>query len=389
MAALLLLGCLPGAAARPDGNSMPGGAARRDGNSMPGGVKLYERKIYSIDRSWRFSLCEDDACAQGSPASCPEGAWCAVSLDDDAWRRVDVPHDFVVEGAFNNESDMAHGYLPYGVGLYRKALAVSAAEAAAIRDGSLVAHVEFDGAQTSTTAYLNGSLLGSHGSGYTNFRFPLSGARADALAAGAVLALRVDATQPDGWWYDGGGIYRHARLLLTPATHLSVLGGAYLPSKVAGPIEAGVADAIVSPRIAVASTSPTAEPFEVTVTVAEAATGRVVGSASAKGATTPPVGPSGANFTTLDLPPVAVARAALWPCAAASVQRWRALAMSTSTPSPSSWRTPRLYLRERVGHRFVGERRRGCTARPRRPGPRRAETAGPRGPRRARSRGRR
>ena len=55
-----------------------------------------------------------------------------------------------------------------------------------------------------------------------------------------------------------------------------MLGGAYLPSTVAGPIEAGVADAIVSPRIAVASTSPTAEPFEVTVTVAEAATGRVV-----------------------------------------------------------------------------------------------------------------
>ena len=154
MAALLLLGCLLGGAARRDGSSMPSAAARRDGNSMPGGVKLYERKIYSIDRSWRFSLCEDDACAQGSPASCPEGAWCAASLDDDAWRRVDVPHDFVVEGAFNNESDMAHGYLPYGVGLYRKALAVSAAEAKAIRDGSLVAHVEFDGAQTSTTAYL-------------------------------------------------------------------------------------------------------------------------------------------------------------------------------------------------------------------------------------------
>ncbi|KAH8047960.1 arogenate dehydratase [Aureococcus anophagefferens] len=260
MAALLLLGCLPGAAARRDGSSMPGAVARRDGNSMPGGVKLYERKIYSIDRSWRFSLCEDDACAQGSPASCPEGAWCAASLDDDAWRRVDVPHDFVVEGAFNNESDMAHGYLPYGVGLYRKALAVSAAEAAAIRDGSLVAHVEFDGAQTSTTAYLNGSLLGSHGSGYTNFRFPLSGDHAEALAAGAVLAARVDATQPDGWWYDGGGIYRHARLLLTPATHLSVLGGAYLPSTVAGLIEAGVADAIVSPRIAVASTSPRPSP---------------------------------------------------------------------------------------------------------------------------------
>ncbi|KAH8043592.1 arogenate dehydratase [Aureococcus anophagefferens] len=73
MAALLLLGCLPGAAARRDGSSMPGAVARRDGSSMPGAAALYERKVYSIDRSWRFSLCEDDACAQGSPASCPGG----------------------------------------------------------------------------------------------------------------------------------------------------------------------------------------------------------------------------------------------------------------------------------------------------------------------------
>ena len=27
-----------------------------------------------------------------------------------------------------------------------------------------------------------------------------------------VLAVRVDATNPDSWWYDGGGLYRKARV---------------------------------------------------------------------------------------------------------------------------------------------------------------------------------
>ena len=75
-----------------------------------------------------------------------------MSLDDSAWRSVTVPHDFVVEGNFTSAADTSHGSLPYGVGLYRKRFALPATVAASIEDGSYLAFLEFDGAQTHSTA---------------------------------------------------------------------------------------------------------------------------------------------------------------------------------------------------------------------------------------------
>ena len=187
-----------------------------------------------------------------SETHCSE-AWCRVGTDDSAWRSVSVPHDFVVEGKFTPAADVSHGSLPYGVGLYRKRFALPPALAASLMAGRQLAFLEFEGAQTSSTVYLNGQLLGAHASGYTPFTFPLSArhvarARAsgfrsggggsgrslsgDDAAADLLLAVRVDATQPDGWWYDGGGIYRHVRLAVVPAMHLARPGGVYLPSRV-------------------------------------------------------------------------------------------------------------------------------------------------------------
>ena len=54
--------------------------------------------------------------------------------------------------------------------------------------------------------------------------------------ASSVLAVEADATKPDGWWYDGGGIYRNVRLVAVPKVHLSLWGGAYTPALVTGKI---------------------------------------------------------------------------------------------------------------------------------------------------------
>lgn len=62
--------------------------------------------------------------------------------------------------------------------------------------------IDIDGAQTSSTVWLNGQYLGSHASGYTPSRYWLN---ASQLIFGKdnLLAVKVDATKPDGWWYDG------------------------------------------------------------------------------------------------------------------------------------------------------------------------------------------
>ena len=116
-------------------------------------------------------------------------------------------------------------YLPFGVGLYRKHLKPlpDADVAAAVRAGTHAVYLVFDGAQTSSEVYLDGARLGSHASGYTPFWFRLSAGQAlrvaswggvspngkqedeeEGGAAAPVLAVKVDATKPDGWWYDGG-----------------------------------------------------------------------------------------------------------------------------------------------------------------------------------------
>jgi beta-galactosidase len=66
--------------------------------------------------------------------------------------------------------------------------------------------------QAHTQVYLNGVLLGGHESGYTPYRFRIDGTAGNnslKYSGDNVLAVFVDATHPDGWWYDGGGIYRY------------------------------------------------------------------------------------------------------------------------------------------------------------------------------------
>jgi len=129
--------------------------------------------------------------------------------------------------------------------------------------------VEFDGVMSNATVFLNGHRLGKHRSGYTSFRHALDpaflvfdsttaieGIDGDMIAEGFtkekenegkevnikrglqndkkgknVLVVHVDATTPDGWWYDGGGIYRKVRLVSVDSLHI-VPWGVYLPATV-------------------------------------------------------------------------------------------------------------------------------------------------------------
>ena len=74
-----------------------------------------------------------------------------------------------------------------------------------------------------------GKLCLYHSSGYTPFKFYLTSAQVAGLlrgGEGGVLAVRTDARKPDGWWYDGGGIYRHVRFVLLPRVHLAHVSAA-------------------------------------------------------------------------------------------------------------------------------------------------------------------
>ena len=95
---------------------------------------------------------------------------------------------------------MSHGYLPYGIGWYRKHFNPPQQ----LASGPASFWLDFDGMQTASTVWLNGALLGSHASGYTPSRYWLTASQIN-WSGDNVLAVKVDASKPDGWWYDGGG----------------------------------------------------------------------------------------------------------------------------------------------------------------------------------------
>lgn len=143
--------------------------------------------------------------------------------DDSSWRQLDLPHDFVVENAFTKDTRIvhdtwpqpmtdteagviaSHGYLPTSIGWYRKHFKLGE------RDRGRRVYLVFDGLYRDATFWLNGLYLDRHPSGYTECRIDIT----DLLyyggenKCGNILAVRVDARQSEGWFYEGGGIYRH------------------------------------------------------------------------------------------------------------------------------------------------------------------------------------
>src|SRR4051812_7892619 len=148
----------------------------------------------------------------------------AIAFDDGEWRPLDLPHDWAVELPFQNDPDLVNkGFYPLGrnypatsVGWYRRVFDLPSEDA-----GKRI-RIEFDGAYRETMVVLNGFYIGRHSGGYDPFSFDVS----DFAHVGQrnVLLVRVDATQSDGWFYEGAGIYRHTWLVKTNPLHVKQWG---------------------------------------------------------------------------------------------------------------------------------------------------------------------
>ena len=138
---------------------------------------------------------------------------------DAAWRSLDLPHDWSVEGPFaqNETSGGPGGNAPTGIGWYRKRFRVPASY-----KGRKVA-IEFDGVYQNSDVWLNGHHLGKRPFGYISFAF-------DAtpylnLTGDNVVAVKVDnSRQPSSRWYSGSGIYRHTWLSAVNPVHVAQWG---------------------------------------------------------------------------------------------------------------------------------------------------------------------
>ena len=163
---------------------------------------LQARERQNFDAGWLFLLADS---AQMSDAD----------YQDSWWRRLDVPHDWAIEGDFyvSNPSGASGGALPGGVGWYRKHFSINQETITNNRF-----FLEFDGVYMNSTVYVNGQKAGFRPYGYSSFEYDIT---PYVHEGDNVVAVRVDnSDQPNSRWYSGCGIYRHVWLTKTHPIHV-------------------------------------------------------------------------------------------------------------------------------------------------------------------------
>ncbi len=168
-----------------------------------GSITAGERRA-SFDEHWLF-LKADAADAAKS------------TFDDSSWRKLDLPHDWAIEGPFDSKYNPNTGGLPiYGVAWYRKHFTIPASGRGQFYS------VEFDGAMANSQVFLNGHELGGRPYGYSSFAIDLT----PFLNFGQdnVIAVRLNPEPDSSRWYPGAGIYRNVWLVTTGSVHVAHWG---------------------------------------------------------------------------------------------------------------------------------------------------------------------
>jgi len=190
-----------------------------------------QRKKISFDDDWKFAFGNANDPAKDFNYSIATifsktGAAQKTAIDpkfnDSSWRKLSLPHDWAVELPFANSKSFdvqSHGYKPVGgdypetsIGWYRKKFTVSRS------DSGQRFQIQFDGVFRDASFWVNGFYLGNNKSGYVGASYDVS----NYLNYGKenTLVVRVDATQYEGWFYEGAGIYRHVWLNQYNPVHL-------------------------------------------------------------------------------------------------------------------------------------------------------------------------
>lgn len=218
----------------PDGNSAPYlydirpevkvSADGKEADAMPEEAVRVARANTPLLRPWILptgnAFIKDPAKRHVRPAQPPavDAPYAKLDFNDSAWRAVQLPHDWAIEGPF-----LATG--PYGgmgrlktwgPAWYRKKLTLPAG------DKGKSIFLDVDGAMSYASVWVNGQLAGGWPYGYNSFRLNLT----PFVKPGAEnqIAIRLDNPPESARWYPGAGLYRNVWLTKTEPVHVGQWG---------------------------------------------------------------------------------------------------------------------------------------------------------------------
>ena len=157
-----------------------------------------------INNDWKFVLADGVDFA-------------TTKYDDSKWANINLPHDWSVKGQLSPTLASCTGYLPGGIGWYRKHLTIPET-----RKGEKI-YLYFEGVYNRSEVYLNGHLLGKRPNGYISFMYDAT----PYINYGAenIISVKADHSQSeDSRWYTGSGIYRNVWLVYANPAHIAQWG---------------------------------------------------------------------------------------------------------------------------------------------------------------------
>jgi beta-galactosidase len=188
------------------GGEEGGGVA--DGGAPAAPINTYDgarTTTVSFDANWKFNM------GDVSNAKDP-------TFDDASWTSLDVPHDWSISLAFdqNSPAGSGGGYLDGGIGWYRKTFSLPASSS-----GQRVI-VQFDGTYMDSTVYMNGTQICARPYGFVSYECDFTSSA--TFGGSNVLAVRLNNQQPSSRWYSGSGIYRHTWLKTVSPVRVAYTG---------------------------------------------------------------------------------------------------------------------------------------------------------------------
>ncbi len=191
-------------------------------------ICLAQGEKFSFDKNWRFHkgdipfeiLSNHDSTYMNAKAGTAWGA-ANPSYKDSSWRKLQLPHDWVVENPFDNTQNISQGYKERGIGWYRKTFSLPES------DQGKHLEIQFEGIATYATVWFNGNIVHRNWCGYTSFYIDITSMAKYGKETNTIV-VKADASgnNMEGWWYEGGGIYRHTWLVKRNPVHI-ITDGVY------------------------------------------------------------------------------------------------------------------------------------------------------------------